>query len=76
MSTSNPVNSIRRTSREQRQATAAAQRELGQLQREARRGLRSLRKETETTALVAGSTLAELAVHGINRLTAGLRARR
>lgn len=46
--------------REHRQARAAAQHDLNRLQRQARRGLRSLRKESETTAIVAGAKLTEL----------------
>lgn len=76
MSTSDASHGIPRTRREHRQARAAAQRELDQLQRQARRGLRALRQEGETAAIVAGSTLIELGVRGINRLAAGLRAGR
>jgi hypothetical protein len=76
MSTPNSSHSIPRTRREHRRARAAAQRELDQLHRQARRGLSAMRREDKTAAIVAGSTLVELGVRGINRLAAGLRAGR
>jgi hypothetical protein len=63
-----------RTAAEQRLATA--QRELHQLSRQVQRDLRSVRRHGETTAIVARSNFAELAVKSINRLTANLRTDR
>ncbi|MER5521957.1 FAD-dependent oxidoreductase [Streptomyces sp. NPDC002763] len=60
-----------RTAAEKRLATA--QRELHQLSRQVQRDLRSVRRHGETTAIVARSNFAELAVQSINRLTANLR---
>lgn len=72
-----------RTRREHRQARTAAeqrlagaQRELHQLARQVQRDLRTVRRHGETTAVVARSNPAELAVQGIARLTAGLRSDR
>ncbi|KPI09205.1 Pentachlorophenol monooxygenase [Actinobacteria bacterium OK074] len=72
-----------RTRREHRQARTAAekrlataQRELHQLSRQVQRDLRSVRRHGETTAIVARSNFAELAVQSINRLTAGFRSDR
>jgi hypothetical protein len=69
MSTPNSSDSLPRT----RQARAAARRELDQLHREARDGLRAVRREGGTAAIVAGSKLLGIGVRGINRLAAGLR---
>jgi hypothetical protein len=63
-----------RSAAEQRLATA--QRELHQLSRQVQRDLRSVRRHGETTAIVARSNFAELAVKSINRLTANLRTDR
>jgi hypothetical protein len=63
-----------RTAAEQRLATA--QRELHQLSRQVQRDLRSVRRHGETSAIVARSNFAELAVRSINRLTANLRTDR
>jgi 2-polyprenyl-6-methoxyphenol hydroxylase-like FAD-dependent oxidoreductase len=63
-----------RTAAEQRLATA--QRELHQLSRQVQRDLRSVRRHGETTAIVARSNLAELAVQSITRLAADLRTDR
>ncbi|MER5511944.1 FAD-dependent oxidoreductase [Streptomyces sp. NPDC002766] len=63
-----------RTAAEKRLATA--QRELHQLSRQVQRDLRSVRRHGETTAIVARSNFAELAVQSINRLTANLRTDR
>jgi hypothetical protein len=76
MSTPNPSTSVPSTRREQRQARAAAQRDLNRLQRQARRGVRSLRRESETTAIVAGAKLTGLGIRGINHLTTRLRTGR
>jgi hypothetical protein len=72
-----------RTRREHRQARTAAeqrlttaQRELHRLSRQVQRDLRSVRRHGETTAIVARSDFAELAVRSINRLTANLRTDR
>ncbi|MEU9240335.1 FAD-dependent oxidoreductase [Streptomyces sp. NPDC048385] len=72
-----------RTRREHRQTRtaaekrlASAQRELHQLARQVQRDLRSVRRHGETTAIVARSNFAELAVQSINRLTANLRTDR
>jgi 2-polyprenyl-6-methoxyphenol hydroxylase-like FAD-dependent oxidoreductase len=63
-----------RTAAEQRLATA--QRELHQLSRQVQRDLRTVRRHGETTAIVARSNFAELAVQSIARLTANLRTDR
>ncbi|MEV7975763.1 FAD-dependent oxidoreductase [Streptomyces sp. NPDC086519] len=63
-----------RTAAEKRLATA--QRELHQLSRQVQRDLRSVRRHGETTAIVARSNFAELAVQSINRLTANFRTDR
>ncbi len=76
MSTSNSSHSLPRTRREHRQARTAAQRELDQLHRQARDRLRAGRREGETAAIVASSTLVEIGVRGITRLAAGLRVGR
>jgi hypothetical protein len=60
-----------RSAAEQRLATA--QRELHQLSRQVQRDLRSVRRQGETTAIVARSNFAELAVQTITRLAANLR---
>jgi hypothetical protein len=60
-----------RSAAEQRLATA--QRELHQLSRQVQRDLRSVRRQGETTAIVARSNFAELAVQSITRLAANLR---
>ncbi len=60
-----------RSAAEQRLATA--QRELHQLSRQVPRDLRSVRRQGETTAIVARSNFAELAVQSITRLAANLR---
>ncbi|MFE2883556.1 FAD-dependent oxidoreductase [Streptomyces sp. NPDC059272] len=72
-----------RTRREHRQVRtaaekrfAAAQRELQDLSRQLQRDLRTVRRQGETKAIVARSNIAELAVQGITRLAAGLRADR
>ncbi|MEU5640014.1 FAD-dependent oxidoreductase [Streptomyces milbemycinicus] len=58
-----------RTAAEQRLATA--QRELHQLSRQVQRDLRTVRRHGGTTAIVARSDFAELAVQSITRLAAG-----
>nr|WSY57075.1 hypothetical protein OG999_47690 [Streptomyces sp. NBC_00886] len=63
-----------RTAAEKRLATA--QRELHHLSRQVQRDLRTVRRQGETTAIVARSNLADLAVQGITRLAAGLRTDR
>jgi hypothetical protein len=63
-----------RTAAEKR--LAAAQRELQHLSRQFQRDLRTVRRQGETTAIVARSNLAEAAVQGITRLAAGLRTSR
>lgn len=55
------------------QRLASAQRELHQLSRQVQRDLRSVRRQGETTAIVARSNFAELAVQSITRLAANLR---
>jgi hypothetical protein len=52
---------------------SSAQREFNQLQRQAKRDLRTVRRRGETAAIVARSRLAELGVRGLSRLMAALR---
>jgi len=82
-SASGSAGSAPHTRREHRQVRtaaekrlAAAQRELQHLSRQFERDLRTVRRQGETTAIVARSNLAELAVQGITRLAAGLRTGR
>ena len=82
-STLDGTGSTPRTRREHRQVRTdaekrltAAQRELQLLSRQFQRDLRSVRRQGETTAIVARSNLAELAVQGITRLASGLRTDR
>ncbi|MCW2874211.1 FAD-dependent oxidoreductase [Actinacidiphila oryziradicis] len=63
-----------RTAAERRLTTA--QRELHQLSRQVQRDLRSVRRQGETTAIVARSNFVELAVQSITRLAANLRTDR
>jgi hypothetical protein len=63
----------RRTRSAAEQRLATAQRELHQLSRQVQRDLRSVRRQGETTAIVARSNFAELAVQSITRLAANLR---
>jgi len=72
-----------RTRREHRQARraaegrrAGAQREINQLQREARRELRTVRRAAETATIVGRARLAELAARGLSGLVTRLRAGR
>ena len=76
MSTPNSSASLPRTRREHRQARAAAQRELDQRHRQAQDGLRAVRREGETAAILASSKLLEIGIRGINRLAGGLRGGR
>ena len=51
---------------------ASAQRGFNQLQRQAKRDLRAVRRRGETAAIVARSRLVELGVRGLHRLMSGL----
>ena len=72
-----PDSSDRRAHRTARAAAerrrSSAQREFNQLQRQAKRDLRGVRRRGRTAAIIARSRLAELGVRGLSRLMTALR---